>query len=63
MTKKYYLNASGTVFAAVSLLHLLRASAGWAWQFGPLAIPLWVSWVAFLGAGGMAWWASRLHRG
>ncbi len=63
MNTKNYLAISGTVFALVSLLHLLRivnqssmVIAGWS-----LDMP--VSWFGFAATGALAFWAFRLFRG
>ena len=61
MTKKAYLLVSGAVFAAVSLLHLLRAINGWELRLGPWEAPMWASWAGFVVAAALALWAHRLN--
>ena len=58
MNSKYNL-LSGVVFGLVALLQAGRAAAGWAVQIGPIAVPLWFSWVAAIVAGSLAIWAFR----
>ncbi len=54
-----YERVSGTVFAIISLLQLVRALLGWPVQVDLFAVPIWVSVVAFLASGGLAIWAFR----
>jgi hypothetical protein len=50
---------SGTVFALVSLLQLIRTVLGWPVQVDLFTVPIWFSGVAFLVTGGLATWAFR----
>jgi hypothetical protein len=54
--KSYYDVVAGTIFAVVSLLHLLRILLAWEVQIGPNSVPFWVSWGGMLAAGGLAVW-------
>lgn len=54
-----YLSISGVVFGTVSLVHTVRAVAGWPFQIGTWTVPVWLSWIAALIAGGLSFWASR----
>lgn len=50
------------IFAIVALLHLVRFFMGWEVLIGGAAVPMWVSLVSVLVAGGMAfmlWQESR----
>ena len=47
--------ADGAIFAFVAILQLLRALAGWPVTIGRTPIPVWVSCVAFVIAGVLAW--------
>jgi hypothetical protein len=58
-----YLVVSGVLFAAVTLLHLLRLVYGWAAQIGMWTVPLWVSWLGIVVAGALCVWAFALARG
>ena len=55
-----YLYVSAAVFAVVSLIHLIRALAGWPFQIGPIELSLAVSWVGFVATAMLAAWALRL---
>jgi len=54
-----YPQVSGTLFALVSVLQLVRFVRGWPAQVGDLPIPVWVSGLAFIVTGALAFWAFR----
>ena len=58
-----YLLISGLLFAAMTLLHLLRLVYGWPAQIGAWTVPLWVSWLGLIVAGCLCIWAFALARG
>ncbi len=58
-----YILITGVIFAIVALVHLLRLLLDWPAQVGGLAVPSWVSWIAFLVAGALAIWAFSLVAG
>ena len=58
-----YIPVTGVVFAIVALVHLLRLLLDWPAEVAGLAVPLWVSWIAFLVAGALAIWAFSLVAG
>lgn len=62
MTKnvQVYLVISGTIFGAVSLLHLIRAVSEWPFIIGSMDIPVAASWVGFLATAALCGWALRL---
>jgi hypothetical protein len=60
--QKYTL-VSGIVFAVVAIIQAFRAISDWPVQVGPIAVPVWFSWVAVLVAGGLSVWAFRSRRG
>ena len=52
------------VFALVALVHLLRVFAGWEVVVAGIVIPMWLSWIGVLFAGGLAvmvWRENRLQ--
>ncbi len=57
-----YTLVSGIVFGIVSLIQLIRAIEDWPVQIGPIAVPVWFSWIAFVVAGGLCVWAFRSAR-
>jgi len=50
---------SGIIFTIVALAQLTRTLLGWTAQVEGFSVPVWVSGVAFVIAGGMAIWAFR----
>ena len=58
-----YAQVSGTIFALVSVLQLVRVVRGWPAQVGDLVIPVWASGLAFVVAGALALWAFRTAKG
>ena len=55
-----YLWSSGLIFGAVTLVHVLRLAYGWPAQIGGWAVPLELSWLGVIVAGGVCAWAFRL---
>ena len=62
MSKKIYLALTGTIFAIVAILHLLRLINLWPVQVGAISIPIWLSCVALLIASVLCVWAFLLLR-
>ena len=57
-----YVQLSGVVFAAVTVIQLLRIVQGWPVQIGATSVPVAFSIVVFLVAGSLAVWAFRLAK-
>jgi hypothetical protein len=57
---KNYLYVSAAIFGIVALVHIIRAMSGWAFQIGPMEVPVSASWVGFVITGAFAAWAIRL---
>jgi hypothetical protein len=56
MKSRYFL-ASGVIFGFMALAQLFRAVMQVPVQIGSVEVPVWVSWVAVVLAGGMCTWA------
>jgi lipopolysaccharide export LptBFGC system permease protein LptF len=57
MTKRdTSVTVAAVLFAIIALLHLLRGIAGWPAVINNVTIPVPVSWIAVIVAGGMAVW-------
>lgn len=54
-----YEMVSGVIFAIVAFVQLIRTVLGWPVQVDLFTVPVWLSGVAFLVTGGMAFWAFR----
>ena len=59
MGHKKYCIVSGMVFSLVALAHLLRLVYGMSVQIDEYAVPMSVSWVAFIVTAALAVWAFR----
>lgn len=54
---------AGVIFALVALIHLLRIYKGWAAVIGGWTVPMWVSWLGLVVAGGLAYFGISLAGG
>jgi hypothetical protein len=61
--ERMYCTVAGVVFSIAALIHLGRLCAYWDLVIGGWMVPLWLSWIAFLVAGGFGgfglWLGSR----
>ena len=57
-----YALISGIVFGVVAVIQAWRAVNQWPVQVGPIAVPVWFSWIAVLVAGGLCVWAFSSRR-
>ena len=57
-----YLRISGTLFGLIAVGHVLRLARHWQVELAGYAVPLWVSWLGLVLAGGLSVWALRLAR-
>ena len=55
MDQKTFTLLAGVIFAVVALLHLLRISMGWPVVIDDWTVPMWVSWIALVVAGGLSY--------
>jgi hypothetical protein len=54
MDQRAFSIVAGMIFALVALLHLVRIIIGWSVVIGDWSVPMWVSWIGFVVAGGLA---------
>ena len=59
MVDTLYCRLSASIFALVALVHLVRLVRGWAFQVGPVAVPMAASVVGLVFAAGLAVWGFR----
>ena len=59
MRSNRYQATSGIVFGLIALVQGIRAVRQLPVQIGATSIPVWVSWVAVVVAGGLCLWAFR----
>ena len=57
-----YLQISSALFGLIALAHLHRLFRHWPIDLAGHLVPLWVSWLGLLLAGGLTIWALRLMR-
>ena len=59
MDQKTFTLLAGVIFAIVAFIHLLRIYMGWPVVIGDWTVPMWVSWVALVVAGGLSYFGFR----
>ena len=62
MNRNTYLKVTATLFLAVAIAHLLRIIFGWSAEIGGWSIPLWVSWLALIASGALAYFGFTQKR-
>jgi hypothetical protein len=60
MDQKAFSIVAGVIFAAVALFHLVRIYMGWPVTIGDWSVPMWVSGIGLVVAGGLAFLGLRL---
>jgi len=53
---------AGVIFALMALVHFVRIYLDWPIVISTLSIPIWVSWIGFVIAGGLAYFGLRAVR-
>ena len=62
MDQKTFVLLAGVVFAIVALAHLLRIFMDWPIVIDTWTVPMWLSWIALVIAGGLGFFGLRLAR-
>jgi hypothetical protein len=60
MDQKTFSIAAGVIFAVVALFHLVRIYMGWPVMIGDWSVPMWLSWIGLIIAGGLAFFGMSL---
>ena len=60
MDPKTFSLVAGVIFALVALFHVARIFMEWTVIIGDWSIPIWVSWIALVVAGGLSLLGLRL---
>ena len=60
MNQKMFVVLAGVIFAIVALAHLLRIFMGWTIVIDNWTVPMWLSWVALVIAGGLSYFGLSL---
>ena len=61
MEQRVYNTVTAVLFAIVALAHLLRIVFGWTAQIGGQSVPLWLSWLALIVTGALAYCGFKLN--
>jgi hypothetical protein len=62
MNQKTFSIMAGVIFAVVALAHLVRIYMDWPIVIADWSVPMWVSWIALVVAGGLAYLGLRPAR-
>ena len=62
MNQHIFTLTTGTLFSLIAGLHLLRLLLGWAAVIGTWKVPQWISWIALLVSGYLAYSAFTLGK-
>ena len=62
MSQKSYITVTGAVFLVIAVLHLLRLLFGWEAVIGGWNVPTWVSGLALVLSGYLAYSAFKLRK-
>jgi len=60
MNLKNFTLLAGVIFAIVALAHLLRVFMGWPIVIDNWTVPMWLSWIALVFAGGLSYFGFSL---
>ena len=62
MQNKNYLTVVTVIFALITVVHGLRIISGWSTEIGGWTVPMWVSWLAVLVAGYLAYTGFKMMK-
>ncbi len=62
MTQKLYPLITAAIFAIIALAHLVRVALDWSVAIGGWSAPMWLSWLAAVAAGALAFYGFKLVR-
>ena len=60
MSRRAYLLVTAVIFSLIALLHLVRIIFGWSAMLGSWSVPMWLSWVALIVTGALAYFGFSL---
>ena len=60
MSQRTFTIIASAIFAVVALLHVLRIFFGWPAVIGDWTVPMWLSWIGLVVAGGLSYFGIRL---
>ncbi len=62
MNQKQYSLITAAIFAILALAHLVRVTLDWSVTIGGWSAPMWLSWLAAVVAGALAFYGFKLGR-
>ena len=60
MSQRTFTIIASAIFGVVALLHVLRIFLGWPAVIGGWTVPMWLSWIGLVVAGGLSYFGIRL---
>ncbi len=60
MSRRAYLLVTAVIFSLIALLHLVRIIFGWSVMLASWSMPMWLSWVALIVTGALAYFGFSL---
>ncbi len=60
--QKTYFTVVSTIFLIIAVLHLLRIVLGWYAEIGGWSVPIWLSWIALIISGYLAFAGFKLAK-
>ena len=60
MNQKTFTILASVIFALVALFHVLRIFLGWPAVIGGWTVPMWLSWIGLVVAGGLSYFGIKL---
>jgi uncharacterized protein YacL len=60
MPRRAYLLVTAVIFSLIALLHLVRIIIGWSVMLASWSVPMWLSWVALIVTGALAYFGFSL---
>ena len=62
MSNRTYFKTTGLIFLVIAVLHLFRVVYGWEAVINGYTLPMWISWVAILVAGFLAFRGYKMSK-
>jgi hypothetical protein len=60
MSQKTFTIRASVIFGVVALFHVLRIFLGWPAVIGGWTVPMWLSWIGLVVAGGLSYFGIKL---
>jgi hypothetical protein len=60
MKQRTFTTIASVIFGVVALFHVLRIFLGWPAVIGGWTVPMWVSWIGVIVAGGLSYFGINL---